>query len=99
MYKRSHAIAFPYSLTTVCGSIVALLAIAYVGLIAVVMSYAALTVEFSQSVRNDEATVAALESRYLARVAEITSVDYVAAGYTKPIAQTFVSAKSGTALR
>ena len=63
------------------------------------MSYAALTVEFSQSVRNDEATVATLESRYLATVAEITTTDFAAAGYALPIAEVFVSAKSVTAVR
>ena len=47
---------------SLCGSIVAVLVVSYIGLIAVVMSYAALTVEFSQSVKNVEATVATLES-------------------------------------
>lgn len=78
---------------------VAVLVLVYVALIAVVMSYAALTIEFSQSVRNDEAAVASLESVYLARVAEITSTDYAVAGYAKPVAQLYVPAKSVTALR
>lgn len=89
----------PYAPTTLAAGLVGLLVVTYLALIAVVMSYAALTVEFSQSLRNDEATVAALESRYLARVAEITSIDYVAAGYEKPVAQTFVATESGTARR
>lgn len=78
---------------------VAVLALIYIGLIAVVMSYAALTVEFSQHVRNDEAAVADLEAQYLATVAAVTSTDYAAAGYAKPVAQAFVRAESGTALR
>lgn len=89
----------PYAPTTLAAGLVGLLVVAYLALIAVVMSYAALTVEFSQSVRNDEATVAALESRYLARIAEITSIDYTAAGYEKPVAQIFVASESGTARR
>lgn len=63
------------------------------------MSYAALTVEFSQSVKNDEAAVAILESQYLASVAHITNMDYAGEGYARPVAQTFVRAKSVTALR
>jgi hypothetical protein len=63
------------------------------------MSYAALTVEFSQSVRNDEASIAALEARYLATVAEITSTDYTIAGYAKPVSLSYVSKQGPTALR
>lgn len=78
---------------------VGVLAVAYVGLIAVVMTYAALTVEFAQSVRNDESVVAVLESQYLSNVAQITNTDYVSAGYAKPVAELFVPTKSATALR
>jgi hypothetical protein len=73
--------------------------VVYIGLIAVVMSYAALTVEFSQSVKNDEAAVATLEGQYLASVARIQSLDYHAAGYSMPEAKIFVPAASMTALR
>lgn len=76
-----------------------MLAIAYIGLIAVVMSYAALTISFSQSVKNDEAAVAVLESQYLTNVALITNTNYIAAGYALPIAQVYVPAKEVTALR
>ena len=96
MFKLRH---FSYSLTSLCGALVAVLAVTYLGLIAVVVSYATLTVEYSQSVRNDEAAVATLEARYLASIATITTTDYVAAGYTKPRHETFVAAQSGTALR
>ena len=89
----------PFSILSIASTAVGVLVVAYIGLIAVVMSYAALTVEFSQSVRNDEAVVAALESAYLAGVARITSTDYAAAGYAKPIAQVFVRAESRAALR
>lgn len=90
---------FPFSVVSLCTGAVAVLVVAYIGLIAVVMSYAAMTVEFSQSVRNDEAAVATLESQYLAGVARITSTDYAAAGYAKPLAEVFVRAQSSTALR
>jgi hypothetical protein len=78
---------------------VGILLVAYIGLIAVVVSYAALTVEFSQSVKNDEAAVAVLEAQYLASVSRITNTDYLAEGYTAPAAQLFVPARSVTALR
>jgi len=89
----------PFSVTALCSGLVAVLAVSYVGLIAVVMSYATLTVEFSQSVRNDEAEIAVLEEQYLTAVSNITTTDYVAAGYTKPITKLFVPAVSVTALR
>ncbi len=89
----------PFSPVSLCFGTVAVLAVTYIGLIAVVMSYAVLTVEFSQSVRNDEATVATLESQYLTAVAQITDTNYVAAGYAKPIAKIFVPTQSATALR
>jgi hypothetical protein len=88
-----------FSLLKLASGIVATLLVTYIGLIAVVMSYAVLTVEYTQSVRNDESTVALLESQYLAAVARITSTDYAAAGYAKPLAQIFVRGESGTALR
>lgn len=82
-----------------CSGIAGVLVVSYIGLIAVVMSYAALTVEFSQSVRNDETAVATLESQYLATVAQTTNTDYAAAGYALPVATLFVPTKSVTALR
>ncbi|MFA5998151.1 MAG: hypothetical protein WC814_02080 [Candidatus Paceibacterota bacterium] len=89
----------PYSVVSLCFGAVAVLLVAYIGLIAVVMSYATLTVEFSQSVRNDESAVAVLEGRYLAGVLHITNIDYSAEGYAKPVAKEFVRAESATALR
>jgi hypothetical protein len=54
------------------------------------MSYAVLTIQFSQSERNDEATVATLESQYLVALTTITTTDYTAEGYAQPIAVLFV---------
>ena len=90
---------FPFSAVSLCGGIVGILLVSYVGLIAVVMSYATLTIEFSQSVKNDEAAVATLEGKYLATVMRTTATDYVTEGYILPIAKIFVPAKSSTALR
>ena len=91
--------AFRYSPVPISLGIVVILALTYIGLIATVMSYAALTVEFSQSVRNDEAAVAKLESRYLAVVSQITSINPEVAGYEKPTTLIYVPTKRATALR
>ncbi|MFI5260360.1 MAG: hypothetical protein ACHQU0_01020 [Candidatus Paceibacteria bacterium] len=90
---------FQFSILSVCTGTVGALAVSYIGLIAVVMSYAALTVEFSQSVKDDEAAVAVLESHYLSNVASIESLDYHTKGYVVPATQIFVPAASMTALR
>lgn len=96
---RNLRLPFSFSPVSLLAGAVGTLAVTYIGLIAVVMSYAALTVEFSQSVKADEATVAQLESQYLASVARITSADPAALGYVTPVAQVFVPAKLVTALR
>ena len=82
-----------------CIGAVAVLVVVYIGLIATVMSYAALTIEFSQSVRNNEAEIASLESEYLKNVLRTTATDYAAEGYAKPVNMTFVPSTSATALR
>jgi hypothetical protein len=87
------------SFQALCGWTVGALALAYVALIAVVMSYGAMTVSFSQSVKDDEASVAGLEARYLAAINSIEGTDYRVAGYAKPVAITYVPAQSATALR
>jgi len=96
-----HNFHFPFrcSLTALCSSALAVLVVSYIGLIAVVMSYATSTIAFSQSVRNDESVVATLEGKYLSFVAQITNTNYAEAGYAVPVAKIFVPAKSVTALR
>lgn len=81
-------------MVSLCSSVVVMLLVAYIGLIAVVVSYATSTVAFSQSVKNSSAAVAALESEYLAGVARIAGMDYAAAGYAKPLTKMFVRAQS-----
>ncbi len=97
MYKSNSR--FSFSFLSLCYGAVGVLGVVYIGLIAVAMSYAALTVEFSQSVKNDEATVATLDAQYLAAIASITNTNYRAEGYAAPIAQIFVPAADMTALR
>ncbi len=90
---------FPFSPVRFCIGVVALLFVIYIGLIATVMSYAALTIEFSQSVRNDGAEVAVLEGKYLYNVSRTTTTDYSAEGYVRPYTTMFVQTKNVTALR
>ena len=91
--------AFPFSFLSFCLGTVGVLAVVYIGIIAVVMSYATLTIEFSQSVKNDEAAVAVLEGQYLGGVANIEGLDYRTLGYAAPSEKIFVPAASMTALR
>lgn len=93
------SVRLPFSPVSFVALVVGVLAVIYIGLIATVMSYAALTVEFSQSVRNDEAQVATLEAQYLSSVATITSTNYASLGYAKPVAIAFVPSTGATALR
>lgn len=74
------------------------LALTYVGLIAIVMSYAAMHVEFAEHVRSDEAEVAALERTYFASVGAMTTTNYAALGYGAPVRKTYVPESPGTAL-
>lgn len=92
-------IRLPFSPVSIAAGTVGALVVAYLTLIATVMGYAALTIEFTQSVRNNAAVIAELESRYLASVSQITTIDYASAGYAKPVAEAFVPARSTTALR
>jgi hypothetical protein len=96
MFKLHFKLPHPIQL---CYGLIGILILSYIGIIAVVMSYAALTVEFTQSMRNDTSAVAQLEKQYLSEVARITAVEYTSEGYAKPKVKVFVRAKSGTAIR
>ncbi len=76
-----------------------LLALTYIGLIAIVMSYATMQAEFADEVRIGGAHVAALETEYLAAIDTLTDIDYGALGYVKPHARRFVPGAPETALR
>lgn len=91
---RNLRLHLQFSTLSLCLGIVAVLVVAYIGLIAVAMGHATSTVAFSQSVKDGEAEVAELESAYLAEVARIADIDYIAEGYVKPLAKVFVRAES-----
>ena len=96
---RNISFRFRFSFLSLCTGAVAVLAVVYIGSIATVMTYAALTVEFSQSVKNDEAAVGVLESNYLASVSNIETINYQSLGYVAPTKKIFVPQTSMTALR
>lgn len=98
-HKRPSRSLFPASPVGLCVGIVATLSVIYLVLIAVVMTYAAITISFSQSVRNNEAAVATLETQYFSEIAVINNSNYAAMGYTKPLAEVYVPATRVTALR
>lgn len=94
----SKALIGRFSLVHLLAGANALLALGYIALIAVVMSYAAMHVEFAQEVRSDEAAVATLESSYLASLDSLTSTDYGQLGYVKPATKIFVEGNVHTAI-
>ncbi|MEK7604586.1 MAG: hypothetical protein AAB442_02210 [Patescibacteria group bacterium] len=88
-----------FSITRFSIGLVVSLFVVYLGLIAVVMSYASVTIAFSQSIKSDESAVAQLEAAYLTEVERITSIDARALGYAAPVAKWYVPTRGGTALR
>ena len=82
-----------------CTGAVGALLVTYIGLIAVVMSYASISIEYTQSIKHDESDVATLEAKYMAEIGAVTTTDYRSLGYAAPSATTYVSTKSVTALR
>ncbi len=97
--SRVAAVRFNISPVRALAVLAATLALTYVALIAVVMNYATLTVGFAESVRDGEAAVASLESSYFSMLQSVTATNYSAAGYSKPVAQVFVTGAPTTALR
>jgi len=74
------------------------LVVCYIALIAFVMAYAALEVQFADSVRTDETALGTLETNYLNQLGSITNADYAAEGYSAPVAELFVPAAPEAAI-
>ncbi len=96
---KAATLRFPYSPQKTLAYVSVALALVYVALIALVMNYAALTVSFAQSIRNEEAAIAQLEQTYFSELDAISRADYRALGYEKPITHSFVTGAAATALR
>lgn len=95
----SSRLRIPFSPLTLSWGLVSALSVVYAGLIALIMSSAVLTIEFSHSIKDNEAAVASLEAHYLASVAAVALADYRAAGYAIPPVKRFVTAENVAALR
>ena len=74
------------------------LSVGYLCLIAVVMTYAAITSHLAQAEKEVRTDVSRLEEQYLAQVAAIQQSDVAAAGYARPTAIMFVQEKSAPVL-
>lgn len=97
--SRTTAMRLPFAPVKMLICIALGLMFTYVALIAAIMNYAALTVGFAQSVRDNESVIASLEATYFSGLHAITDTDYAAQGYAKPFAQVFVPSAPVTALR
>lgn len=75
------------------------LLVVYIGLIALVMSYASVTISYAESIKDDESQVAVLETQYLESLATLTSIDYSEHGYVVPQVTAYVRETGVTALR
>ena len=87
---RMHSFLRNFSLVRWLGATVGSLVVLYIGLIAFVMSYAAVQTEMAQSVRDSSAQVSLLEIKYLDATTALTAVDPATLGYSAPIAKNFV---------
>lgn len=68
-----------------------ILLISYIAVFAFVMTYAAMQMRFSESVRDMSAHVGVLESNYLSLVAETNQTNPYKLGYTKPASIAYVT--------
>ena len=87
------------SLIRFCIWLNVLLVCTYVTLIAVVMSYAALHIEFAEGAKQGEAEVATLEASYFSALSRLTATDYRALGYAQPTIKRFVTGTETLSVR
>jgi hypothetical protein len=69
--------------------VVVALVVTYIGLIAFVMSYAAIQTETAQSVRDSSAEVSLLETQYFDKTSALGAIDPGSLGYSAPIAKNY----------
>ncbi|MEJ0053339.1 MAG: hypothetical protein WDN10_01235 [bacterium] len=92
------SVVHAFSLVQWLGGVVAVLVVAYIALIAFVMSYAAVQTETAQSVRDGSAQVSLLEIRYLEKTAALGAMDPASLGYSAPLAKNFVEGPARAAI-
>jgi uncharacterized membrane protein len=99
MYKTpAQALVSRFSPVQWLSGVVVLLIVAYIGLIAFVMSYAAIETELAQSVRDSSAQVSVLEIAYLGKTASLAALDPAQLGYNAPVAKSFVAGSARAAI-
>ncbi|HQU07950.1 MAG: hypothetical protein B7X04_00805 [Parcubacteria group bacterium 21-54-25] len=75
-------------------AIASMMVIAYIGLLAIAMTYGALQMQAAQSVRDTNAVVGTLETSYLAAITAINQTNPTTLGFTKPVAIAYVTGSS-----
>ncbi len=71
--------------------IAGILLVSYLALLAFIMVYGTLQMQFAQRVRDTSAQVGVLESQYLSLITQINKSDPSTLGFTKPVAIAYVT--------
>lgn len=71
--------------------IAGVLLVSYLALIATIMVYGTLQMQFAERVRDTSAQVGVLESQYLALITQINKTDPSSLGFTKPVSIAYVT--------
>ncbi len=90
---NSHSLSktLPVPFIPTLAAVAAALVIAYIGLLAIVMTYGALQMQSAQALRDTSATVGVLETKYLADITEINNTNPEVSGFTKPLTIAYVT--------
>lgn len=93
MYNTSHVRVgvLPVPITATLAAAAGLLAIVYVGMLAVAMTYGVLQIQAAQTVRDTSAAVGNLETTYLSVITTINNVNPVSLGFSKPSTVAYVT--------
>ncbi len=76
----------------------AVLAVAYVALVATTIFFATIRTDLMVSIRSMESTVASLETEYYDAIARLSATDVGAAGFVSPTAVEYVAAAGAPAV-
>lgn len=71
--------------------IAGVLLVSYIALIATIMVYGTLQMQFAQRVRDTSAHVGVLESQYLSLITQINKTNPSTLGFTKPVSIAYVT--------
>ncbi len=77
-------------LALACGA----LATVYVALMVTTILFATLQTQLASSIRDTQATIATLETKYYQSISELDSTDPYAVGYVRPAQVVYVSARA-----